>query len=135
MNKININSFYRTRSGLPARILCVDRKNTEYPVISLVNIDNQEIILTHTEYGQYAMSKPENDYDLVEYDLAETFVLDQPIWVRDSILNKWVKRHFHSYEPENKIVYAWGNGKTSFTSDADDGFISWNFYTNVDPTK
>lgn len=135
MNKINLTSTYRTRCGMPVRVICIDRKHREYPVVALVNIDNQETIWTYSEYGQYSISRPENEYDLVEYDLAETFVLDQPIWVRDSILNKWVKRHFHSYEPENKIVYAWGNGKTSFTSDADDGFISWNFYTNVDPTK
>lgn len=135
MNKINLTSTYRTRCGMPVRVICIDRKHREYPVVALVNIDNQETIWTYSEYGQYSISRPENEYDLVEYNIAETFVMDQPIWVRDSILDKWVKRHFRSYDPKNKIVYAWGNGKTSFTVEVDDNFDDWKFYTDIDPTK
>ena len=39
--------------------------------------------------------------------------VDTPILVRDSEKESWRKRHFAKYE--NGIVYAWGNGKTSWS--------------------
>ena len=38
--------------------------------------------------------------------------VDTPILVRDSEKESWRKRHFAKYE--NGIVYAWGNGTTSW---------------------
>ena len=38
--------------------------------------------------------------------------LDTPILVRDSKEEAWTKRHFAKYE--NGIVFAWGNGLTSW---------------------
>ena len=39
--------------------------------------------------------------------------VDTPILVRDSEKESWRKRHFAKYE--NGIVYAWGNGTTSWS--------------------
>ena len=39
--------------------------------------------------------------------------VDTPILVRDSREEAWTKRHFAKYE--NGIVYAWGNGTTSWS--------------------
>ena len=39
--------------------------------------------------------------------------VDTPILVRDSREEAWRKRHFAKYE--NGIVYAWGNGTTSWS--------------------
>ena len=43
--------------------------------------------------------------------------VDTPILVRDSEKESWRKRHFAKYE--NGIVYAWGNGTTSWGADSD----------------
>ena len=49
--------------------------------------------------------------------------VDTPIFVRDSREEAWRKRHFAKYE--NGIVYAWGNGATSWGAFSSDYLINW----------
>ena len=49
--------------------------------------------------------------------------VDTPILVRDSEKESWRKRHFAKYE--NGIVYAWGNGATSWGAFSSDYLINW----------
>lgn len=49
--------------------------------------------------------------------------VDTKILVKNSDLEYWVKRYFAKYE--NGRVYAWGNGKTSFTVRNNSKCISW----------
>ena len=58
--------------------------------------------------------EPEVDWSQVE--------VNTPILVRDSKNTEWVKKHFAKVE--NGIVYAWNNGKTSWTTE---GMVDWNY--------
>jgi hypothetical protein len=48
--------------------------------------------------------------------------VDTPILVKDDCDNKWEKAYFAKYEDE--MIYAWNNGRTSFSArNKDDTFI------------
>ena len=52
--KIEMGKKY-TYLNLPARVICVDRKDHQYPVIALVrDSTNTEIVTTFTEDGGYS---------------------------------------------------------------------------------
>ena len=57
-----------------------------------------------------------------EIDWSKVAV-DTPILVRDSKNETWYKRYFAKFE--NGKVYAWNDGKTSWSSAGDN--ISWNY--------
>ena len=57
-----------------------------------------------------------------EIDWSKVAV-DTPILVRDSKNETWYKRYFAKFE--NGKVYAWNDGKTSWSSTGDN--ISWNY--------
>jgi len=49
--------------------------------------------------------------------------VDTPILVREGERDDWVRRYFAKYE--NGLVYAWGNGATSWTYDYNDRVCGW----------
>ena len=67
--------------------------------------------------------------DLAELDFEEIIdwskvAVDTKILVRQHDNGKWLKRHFAKYE--DGFVYAWGNGKTSFTQDGNNySCLAW----------
>ena len=58
--------------------------------------------------------EPETDWSKVE--------VDTPILVRQGKSGRWFERHFAKYE--NGDVYAWVDGRTSWTRAAE---VKWNF--------
>lgn len=129
---IDINKQYRTRDGLPVRILAADVKS-RFPVIYAVKINEREFIYSCTTEGKYyAGSESTTPRDLIEYNPAQDLVLDQPLWVKDTINNEWNKRHFAKFE--NNKVYCWGGGTTSHTQEGGD-IISWKHFSTTDPSS
>ena len=64
---IDINKKYKTRSGLPVRILCTDRKSEPYTVVALVSYsETVEKLTMHTKDGQYFRYGSGDELDLVE---------------------------------------------------------------------
>ena len=63
-----------------------------------------------------------DEYKEPETDWSQVAV-DTPIHVRDSKNETWYKRHFAKFE--NGKVYAWNDGKTSWSFTSDN--ISWNY--------
>lgn len=61
------------------------------------------------------------DYEEPETDWSKVEV-DTPILVRHRLDGEWYKRHFVKYE--NGYVYAWDNGKTSWT---ENDVTAWNY--------
>ena len=53
-----------TRAGLPAKIICFDRK-APYPVVVLVEKDNMEFVECYKENGQYNKGNKQSPYDLM----------------------------------------------------------------------
>ena len=58
--------------------------------------------------------EPEVDWSKVE--------VDTPILVRDHESQEWDARHFAKYE--NETIYAWDNGRTSWSGD---GVTEWKY--------
>lgn len=49
--------------------------------------------------------------------------VDTPILVKDDYYNKWEKAYFAEYE--NGMIYAWNNGRTSFSARSKDDTFVW----------
>lgn len=64
--------------------------------------------------------------DIAEYlgvvDWSKVAV-DTPILVKDDYDNKWEKAYFAKYEDE--MVYAWNNGRTSFSARNEEDTFIW----------
>ena len=59
------------------------------------------------------------EYKEPEVDWSKVKV-DTPIWVKSSAGDIWVRRHFAKFEYET--VYAWDDGRTSFTAEECSGW-------------
>lgn len=53
-----------TREGKPARIICTDFKNGDYPIIAAILSQNTEVLSTYTKEGSYDVFGEEKTYDL-----------------------------------------------------------------------
>lgn len=63
------------------------------------------------------------DAEYIEPEVDWTKVpVNTPILVRNLITYDWIERHFAKYE--NNFVYAWCDGKTSYTTDS---MNYWNY--------
>ena len=49
--------------------------------------------------------------------------VDTPILVKDDYDDKWEKAYFAKYEDE--MIYAWNNGRTSFSARSEDDTFIW----------
>lgn len=114
MSKISMDKKYRTRDGLPVRILCLDMKDPDYPVVGLAESPNgYELMCCFTPEGRFSICDSEHDRDLIEVSPYEDFKIDEPVMVRDG--NGWERRHFAGVHSNGKPM-TWIDGYTSFTS-------------------
>lgn len=70
VNLIRMDKQYHTRSGLPVRVLCIDKLNTPYPVVALVTEYGKEALIGYTALGNSTLgtnnvSRAVNHYDLI----------------------------------------------------------------------
>jgi hypothetical protein len=119
--KITMDGKYKTKTGKPVRILCVDRKHSTYPVVALVSEDSGvEATKAYTAEGFYYGDKTEHDSNLVPVK-EEVFTRDQLVEVSDSGVS-WTKAHFSHKTGEAFHVFA--DGRTSHTNK---GSLPWNY--------
>ena len=78
-----------------------------------------EAVATVWKYAKLAedKKKPEVDWSKVE--------VDTPILVKNTENEEWNKRYFARYE--NGTIYAWGDGRTSWTVYDSDVTLGWNY--------
>jgi hypothetical protein len=114
MKKIEMGKTYTTRQGQPVRVLCVNRKNTYYPVIALVSEDNNGGDLqSFTDTGHHTLGRDHSYYDLIEYNPWHGVEIDAKIFVRNAEDAEWTPRHFAGLSDEG--VLAFNSGATSHT--------------------
>lgn len=75
----------------------------------------------------FAFGKKESCYEIIDEWADAEYIeptvdwakvpVDTPILVNNSICLDWVRSHFAKYE--NGFVYAWEDGKTSYTTDTE----------------
>jgi len=124
--KIEVGKIYLTRDGRKARVICIDRKNNERPVITLVDDFDKELIYTYTSTGKYYDEEEESEYDLVEeYSIWKDIKVDTPVYVKHLPKDTWKKRYFAKYE--NSTIYAWFDGTTSWTANSSVSYTEWKY--------
>ena len=112
--KENVGKKYKDNEGNYWKVFKTVLTNGNY--YDLKNNLNEELSTN------YYMSK------IAELDFEEVIdwskvPVDTKIEVRVSEHNEWNKRHFAKFE--NGFIYAWDNGKTSFTSNTKVSYTSW----------
>ena len=110
---IEMNKKYKTRSGLPVRILCNDFKSSIDTVIAAVYNPktNCEYVLNVSHTGVY-MEGVKSNYDLIEVTPYDDFKEDDlcVVW---EVENSKEFRYF-SHEKEN-LAWCFASGGTSYT--------------------
>jgi hypothetical protein len=129
---------HRTKSGYPARIVCTDFVNDDYPTVALVlfpdGFEYTHIFTGKLDYWKDSLQK-QSDYDLIKgakpsvpkTDWSKVKV-DTLIWVKS--VDGWVRRYFYKYE--GGVVWAYNDGCTSFTTEY---YTAWSEASLTDPTK
>lgn len=129
---IDINKKYKTRSGLPVRILCVDRKSEEFPVVALVtNKDGHEVASTFTKTGSYHIEDVSMN-DLIEVSPYEDFKVDD-LCVVSATEGKYKTFRYFAKEVQG-IPYCFDDGKTSFTFN-NEYFTAWDKCRKATPEE
>lgn len=111
---ITMNKKYRTRSGLPARVLATDVKDSVYPIVALVGGDFEEVE-RYTADGFFYEHRQLHELDLVEVLPYDDFKVDDPVFVRNNDCDTWLPRHFAGVNAQGDPLAFYG-GETSFTS-------------------
>lgn len=93
--------FYKNRECIPQWSNRVDIRSTCFTE------ENQQI-----DIGEYL--------GIVDWSKV---AVDTPIFVKDDYDDKWEKAYFAEYE--NGMVYAWNNGRTSFSARSKDDTFIW----------
>jgi hypothetical protein len=100
-NLIQMNKQYKTKSGLPVRVLCVDCENKYYPVVAIVDGD----VFTYTKEGYFDGEAYPDDYDLVEVSPYDDFKKGDYVMVRDCDGDRWYPRVFAGVSEGAAVVY------------------------------
>ena len=114
---IELGKTYKDGLGRDVRIICVDSKNGEFPIVGLVSLeDGQEFTSSFQKDGRYAYTKSANDLILPE-DFTK-FEIDEPVMVRNDDNGSWRRRYFAGVDGHgNPRTY--GVGKTKWSSKGD----------------
>jgi hypothetical protein len=110
---ISMSKEYKTTSGLPVRIICIDVDTPDnYPVLALIKPKyGGEILYSYTAQGSHPINR---EFDLIEYNPLHEFKLDDPIMVRMHDNDQWLYRHFAGIKEGKPTTF--DNGRTSFTN-------------------
>ena len=115
---------HRTKNGMKARIVTIDRNHPDYPVVALMwdGYHDMERVMLYTSDLKNDVSC-ESPLDLVPYSPWEDVAVDTKILVRDFDTNDWFPRHFSHYADGR--VHAFAEGRTSWTKRANVPTNSW----------
>ena len=112
---IEMSKKYKTRSGLPVRILCNDFKNDGYTVIAAVYNPEAgyESTISVTNTGSY-IEDEESPLDLIEATPYDDFKEDDlcVVWKNDKQPKGF--RYFSHVENGKATCFTWGH--TSYTT-------------------
>ena len=111
---IEMGKKYKTRSGLPVRILCNDFKSDTYTVIAAVydQETNLESTISVSSTGSY-IEDEESALDLIEVTPYDDFKEDDLCVVWNEEMTK-IFRYFALVK--GNLPYVFDDGKTSFTA-------------------
>lgn len=120
-----------TRDGRKAAIVTDKVEETTYTVmvVAEASVGSDKVWMGYfTPELKYHADGKESKHDLRPYPPLEAVEVDTPIWVQSH--GSWIRRHF-AYVKEGR-VYAWIDGKTSFTETIAN---PWTHYSLTDPAS
>lgn len=118
-----------TRDDRKAAIVTDKLDDEVYNVLAVVESGSGKFSLGYfTPELKYHANGRESVNDLRPYNPLEDVKVDTPIWVKRD--RSWVHRHF-AYA-KGGMVYAWLDGKTSFTEEIAN---PWTHYSLTDPAN
>jgi len=124
---ISMDKKYTTRDGKPVRLLCVDRVNSDYPVVGLVLDEiTGEHLGVWTVHGHSNKETSPDLCDLVKFNPYRHLKIDDKVFVRDAEHERWFPRHFAGVCPEDGRPLAWIGGATSWSCNPIDT-NAWNY--------
>jgi hypothetical protein len=116
MNKITMDKKYQTRNGHPARVLCIDLKNSHYSVVAAIDVyGDEETVRYYTSTGASMTTMEKTSLDLIEVQPYADFEVDDPVMVKDKHDKTWCRRHFAGVGEEGKAT-TFRSGNTSWTA-------------------
>ena len=108
---IEMNKKYKTRSGLPVRILATDIES-DFPVCAALKSNkNEETLLRYTNNGRY-FDPYKHEYDLIEVTPYEDFKVDDLCVVWDVTESKEFRYFSHA---KGNLAWCFNSGGTSYT--------------------
>ena len=112
---IEMGKKYKTRSGLPVRIVATDIKSP-YPVVAalLVSCD-VEIIRSYTDTGEFLLGDTNHPNDLIEVTPYDDFKEDDLCVVWEITESKEFRYFSHE---KSSIAWCFSSGGTSYTKTA-----------------
>ena len=113
-NMISMDKKYQTKDGKKVRVLCVDVKDEDYPVLALVLVGDSESVQQFTKNGYLHSEHSLDEWDLIEVSTYADFKVDEPVMVREHDGGTWQPRHF-AVIGENGKPRCWSDGKTSWS--------------------
>ncbi len=101
-----MNKKYKTRSGLPVRVLCTDMKN-RYPVVAVRKSEKEECSGMYTADGKFYEEGIHSEYDLIEVSPYEDFKVDDlcVVWDEESVK---IFRYFSNVKKGTAHCFDWG---------------------------
>jgi len=111
-----IEKKYRLADKRPVRVICTNRKHADYPLVTLVENEDEEVIASYTTDGFYCASKVDHYMNLIEITKWDDFEVDEPVMVQDEDSPSWRKRYFAGVSKTGKPM-VWDGGHTSWLAD------------------
>jgi len=113
---ISMDKKYKTRSGLPVRVLCTDRKEEDTrPVLALISLQPaQEMVHSYDINGNFINFRPDHHLDLIEVSPYDHIQIDDRVLVWDSYAPNKRKGYFAGVHKDGK-PQTWLGGRTSWT--------------------
>ena len=110
---IELGKTYKDGLGRDVRIICVDRKHPTHSIIGLIIVnDGYETHETFTKDGQFHFGC-NSSFDLILPEDYSTYIIDEPVMVRDSDSSAWVRSYFAGVSKDRATC--WDKQRTSWT--------------------
>ena len=112
---IKLGKTYKDKCGNDVRIICVDKRG-EFPIVGIVSINprGKEEVMSYTSEGSYLVYE-DSPHDLIPPEDFRTYIIDEPVMVRDGDSSAWVRSYFAGVSPVDGRPCAWDKQRTSWT--------------------
>ena len=120
---IKLREVYKDRCGSDVRIICVDKRG-EFPIVGIVSINprGKEDVMSYTSEGSYLVYE-DSPNDLILPEDFRTYIIDEPVMVRDGDEDEWLRRYFAGVRGGKPCVFC--GGATSWSMDRPSDILPW----------